>query len=468
MTRRLRVRLPGSPGELVVGVLASAGAVALVTAVISLLEPHVPLLSLGALYLFAVLPVAVVWGIAFAVPVAIASMLAFNWFFLPPTHTFALHDSSNWLALAVYSVTAVVVSELAARSRRRAVIAEQRERESALLAGVSTSLLQGGTVTDELERISARVAEVLGVADAWIELGADEASAPGAEPHPLRVDDRTVGTLYTAAGRAPDAKVESRFLPAFASLLAVAIDRDELLREALEAEALRRSDAVKTAVLRAVSHDLRSPLTAISAAASGLENPNLTLDESDRAALLETILLESRRLDRLVGNLLDLSRLQAGAARPTPELWSLDELVGLALDELGADDRVEVELPHDLPPVRTDAVQIQRTLVNVLDNALRYSPPASPVRVIADVATGELVVRIEDEGPGLATAELDRIFEPFQRGAVGGHGGSGLGLAIARGFAEANGARLWAEPSEAGAVFALALPTVAIPVEATR
>jgi len=467
MTGRLRVRLPGSPSELVVGVLASAGAVALVTAVISLLEPHVPLLSLGALYLFAVLPVAVFWGIAFAVPVAIASMLAFNWFFLPPTHTFVLHDSANWLALAVYSVTAVVVSELAARSRRRAVIAEQRERESALLAGVSTSLLQGGTVTDELERISARVAEVLGVADAWIELGPGQPNGPGAEPHPLRVDDRTVGTLFTAAGRTPDATVESRFLPAFASLLAVAIDRDELLREALEAEALRRSDAVKTAVLRAVSHDLRSPLTAISAAASGLENPNLELDDDDRAALLETIRLESRRLDRLVGNLLDLSRLQAGAARPTPELWSIEELVGLALDELGPDDRVEVELAHDLPPVRADAVQIQRALVNVLDNALRYSTPGSPVHVTAETVNRELVVRVEDEGPGIPTAELDRIFEPFHRGtAGGGRGGTGLGLAIARGFAEANGARLWAEPSDTGAVFALALPTAAIPVEA--
>jgi len=449
--------------------LASAGAVALVTAVISLLEPHVPLLSLGALYLFAVLPVAIVWGIAFAVPVAISSMLAFNWFYLPPTHTFALHDSANWLALAVYSVTAVVVSELAARSRRRAVIAEQRERESALLAGVSTSLLQGGTVTDELERISARVAEVLGVAVAWIELGGERADEPGAEPHALRVDDRTVGTLYTAAGRTPEATVESRFLPAFASLLAVAIDRDELLREALEAEALRRSDAVKTAVLRTVSHDLRSPLTAISAAASGLENPHLALDDDDRAALLETIRLESRRLDRLVGNLLDLSRLQAGAARPTPELWSVDELIGLALDELGADDRVAVELAPDLPPVRADAVQIQRALVNVLDNALRYSPPDSRVSVTAETVNGGLVVRVEDEGPGIETAELERIFEPFQRGAAaGGRGGSGLGLAIARGFAEANGARLWAEPSTSGAVLALALPTSEVPAEARR
>ena len=458
------VRITRSPTDVLIGVLVSAGAVALVTAVIDLLKPHVPLLSLGALYLFAVLPVAVVWGIAFAVPVAIASMLAFNWFYLPPTHTFTLTDSENWLALAVYSTTAVVVSELAARARRRAVIAEQRERESALLATVSASLLRGGAVTDELEWISAQVADVLGVADAWIALGPDGPAVPGARPYPLRVDDRVVGTLYTAAGRSPDASAESRFHPALASLLAVAIDRDELLREALEAETLRRSDAIKTAVLRAVSHDLRSPLTAIAAAASGLESDTLSLDADDRAALLETIRVESKRLDRLVGNLLDLSRLQAGAAKPTRELWSVEELVGLALDELNTDDRVVIELGGDLPPVLTDAMQIQRTLVNVLENALRYSMAGSPVRLIGEHVGAEVVLRVTDQGPGIEPAELERIFEPFQRGtAANGRIGSGLGLAIARGFAEANGARLWAESSGAETVFSIAIPTAEAP-----
>jgi two-component system sensor histidine kinase KdpD len=449
-----------SPADIAIGVLVSAGLVALLTAVIDLLKPHVPLLSLGALYLLAVLPVAVVWGIAFAIPVAVASMLAFNWFFLPPTHTFALTDSENWLALAVYSTTAVVVSELAARARRRAVIAEQRERESALLAAVSASLLRGGAVTDELERISAQVADVLGVADAWIVLGSDAPPVQGVRPHSLGVGDRVVGMIYTTAGRPVDPGVEDRFLPALASLLAVAIDRDELLREALEAEALRRSDAIKTTVLRAVSHDLRSPLTAIAAAVSGLESGTLSLDADDRSALLETIRLETKRLDRLVGNLLDLSRLQAGAAKPMRELWSAEELVGLALGELGADDRVEVSLAHDLPPVLTDAGQMQRALFNVLENALHYSPAGSPVRVTGTQIGPEVVLRVSDEGPGLAAAELERIFEPFHRGsAASGRIGSGLGLAIARGFADANAARLWAEPSATGTTFAIAIPT---------
>jgi two-component system, OmpR family, sensor histidine kinase KdpD len=452
-------RLGGASwSELVVGVLASAGAVALVTAAIAVLKAHVPILSLGALYVFAVLPIAAVWGIALAIPAAVASVLAFNWFFLPPTHTFTLSDSENWLALAVYVVVAVVTSELAVRVRRRATLAEQREREAALLASVATSLLRGEPLTDGLDRISAQVADVLRVPHARIDLA-------GTEPEqqlstwPLSVGGRRIGTLATASDREVEASVETRFLPALASLLAVAVDRDELQREALEAEALRRSDAVKTAVLRAVSHDLRSPLTAIRAAASGLVNPSLTLDEHDRSELVETIGLESARLDRLVGDLLDLSRLQAGAVEPRRALWAVEDLVGMAREEAPTDDRVAVELPESLPPVDVDAGQVRRVLANVLENALRVSPEGSTVRVTGEVDDREVILRVVDQGPGLDSAELERVFEPFQRGAAAGaYRGTGLGLAIARGFAEANGGRLWAERPTVGAVIALALP----------
>jgi two-component system sensor histidine kinase KdpD len=452
--------------EFVVGVLASAGAVALVTAAIAVIKEWAPILSLGALYVFAVLPIAILWGITLAVPAAVASVLAFNWFFLPPTHTFTLSDSENWLALAVYVVVAVVTSELAVRARRRAMLAEQREREAALLAAVATSLLRGEPLTDELERISAHVADVLRVPHARITLAeADDEADAGAEAetalasHALSIGSRTVGTLVTASDRELETSVETRFLPALASLVAVAVDRDELQREALEAEALRRSDAVKTAVLRAVSHDLRSPLTAIRAAASGLANASLALGEDDRAELVETIGVESARLDRLVADLLDLSRLQAAAAEPRRELWSVEDLVGLARDEAPVDDRVTVELSESLPPVNVDASQIRRVLGNVLENALRVSPPGAHVHVTGEASDDEVILRVTDEGPGFAAAERERVFEPFQRGeAAGAYRGTGLGLAIARGFAEANGGRLWAESPQTGAVVALALP----------
>ncbi len=456
----MNLSLRKGSAEAVVGVLASAGAVALVTAGIELARPYVPVLSLGAVYVLAVLPVSVVWGLAYAIPVSIASMLAFNWFFLPPTHTFSVREGENWFALAVYLVVAVVVSSLAARSRRRAREAEQRARETALLARISTALLQGGAIGYELEQISPETAQVFGVAAASLVLGCD-AAAPGETRFALRVGGREIGALIVPAGRELDAAVEARFLPSLASLLAVAVDRDVLQREALEAETLRRSDVVKTALLRAVSHDLRSPLTAISAAVSGLENSELRLDERDRADLLETIRLESDRLGRLVGNLLDLSRLEAGAVQPRKELWAVDELVGRALGVLGDQGRIEVELDPELPPVQVDAAQVERVLANVIENALKFSPPTGRVRVHGRLAAGEVIVEVLDEGAGLPEAELERVFEPFSRGAGVNAPGAGLGLAIARGFAEANGGRVWAEPVASGGRFLVALPALA-------
>ncbi len=331
----------------------SAAGVAAVTGAIFGLEQVAPVLGLSILYLLAVLPVASVFGLACALGVSIASMLAFNFFFLPPLHTLALTDSANWVALLVFVVTSVVVSELATRARRRA---------------------------------------------------------------------------FAAA----------------------------------EADALRRSDAAKTAVLHAVSHDLRSPLTAIRVAAGGLESGSVALADDDRAALLETIRLETARLERLVANLLDLSRLEAGVAPANRELWPVDELVSRALDSLGPEAaRVDVTLDRDAPLVDVDAAQLERVLVNVLENALRFSSPADPVELVVGSTGDEVLVRISDHGPGLADADVERIFEPFEHGRSGSEG-TGLGLAIARGFAEANGCRLRAESTAgAGAAFTLALPSAA-------
>ena len=448
------------------GVLASAVAVALVTAAIELIKPYVPVLSLGVLYLFAVLPIAVVYGLSLALVVSVASMLAFNWFHLPPVHTFTLADSSNWLALAVYLATAVVVSELAARARRRAAAAEQRERESALLAELATELLRGRDVDEEIGEIASRAARVLGVESAEIELGAPRRPPPGSAPLPLEAAGRAVGTLYTPQGADPNVAARHRFLPALAALLAVAVDRSRLEREALEAEALRRSDLVKTAVLRAVSHDLRSPLTGVRTAIGALRNPTLELSEGDRSELLETIEVDSERLARLVADLLDLSRLEAGSAAPEQEVWSLDDVARDAVE--GLDARARVDVIGEAPLVEVDATQIQRVLANLIENALKYSPNDGHVVVRITATRKEAIVRVVDQGPGLAENELERVFEPFYRRSGDARSGAGLGLAIARGFAAANGGRVWAEsrPGQ-GATFALALPVVEVPAELT-
>ncbi|HEY8774213.1 MAG TPA: ATP-binding protein [Gaiellaceae bacterium] len=442
--------------------VASVGAVAAVTGVIALIEQYVPVLSLGVLYIFAVLPVAIVWGLGFALPVSVASMLAFNWFFLPPRHTFSLADSENWFALAVYLTTAVVVSELAASARRRAAAAEQRERESALLAGLATELLGGRKLAEEVGEIANRAATVLGVDRAEIELGAAGRDHGQQLPYSLEAAGRRVGTIYTPLGVLPGIEVRRRFLPALAALLAVAAERERLEGEALEAEMLRRSDLVKTALLRAVSHDLRSPLTGIRTAIGALRSRTLSLSDADRQELLETIELESSRLDRLVGDLLDLSRLEAGAASPQLEAWELTDLVHEAVDALGARERVEVA--GETPVVDVDAAQIRRALANLIENALKFAPAGVPVHVRITATRKEAIVRVVDQGHGLPPDELERVFEPFYRRDGDPRAGAGLGLAIARGFAEANAGRVWAEsrPGQ-GATFALALPVVAVP-----
>jgi two-component system sensor histidine kinase KdpD len=438
-------------------ILTSVAAVALVTGAIFALEPIAPVLSLGVLYVFAVLPIAVLWGLAYALPVSIASMLTFNWLFLPPKHTLHLADSENWVALAVYLVTAVVVSALASRSRHREGEAERRAREASLIADVAGKLLESGQVQDELREIASRVARVLGSEGARIELDSVRRPEQHELAHDLRAGDRSIGRLFLEAE--PDSEVADRLLPGLASLLAVAIDRERLGRRAIEAEALRRSDAIKTAILRAVSHDLRSPLTAIRAATEGLESEALDLTEADRAGLLSTIDVEAKRLDRLVGNLLDLSRLELGAAEPKPELWTLETLVGQALGELGTGaERVLVSLAVDLPPIEVDGAQIELVLVNLLDNALKFSSPADPVELQGEQRNGSVVVRVLDRGPGLSDTDLVRIFAPFEQGRAATRG-TGLGLAIAKGFAQANGATLEAELRvEGGASFVLSVP----------
>jgi two-component system sensor histidine kinase KdpD len=448
--------------EYAVATAASIGALAAVTGVIYAFRGHVPVLSLGVLYVFAVLPVAVLFGLRFALPVAVASMLAFNWLFLPPRHTFSLADGENWFALAVYLATAVVVSELAARARRRAAAAEQRERESALLAALATDLLAGRRLEEEVPEIAHRAARVLAVDSAEIELGPARQSHGRQVPNPLEAAGRPVGTIYTPVEGAGSLEIRRRFLPALAALLAVAAEREQLEQEALAADTLRRSDLVKTALLRAVSHDLRSPLTGIRTAVGGLRNPGLNLTAQDREELLETIDVESSRLSRLVSDLLDLSRLEAGAAAPEARAWELTDLVREAIESLGAADRVE--LAGEAPVVDADGGQIQRALGNLIENALKFSGQDLPVHVRITATRKEAIVRVVDQGSGLAPDELERVFEPFYRRARDPRSGAGLGLAIARGFAEANGGRVWAEsrPGQ-GATFALALPIAAVP-----
>jgi len=451
--------------RVLLGALFGVFCLAVVTGMVFGLREVAPVLSLGVLYIFAVLPVAVVFGLAYAAPVSVLSMLAFNWFFLPPTHTLSLQDSQNWVVLGVYLLTAILVSELAARARRRAADAEQREREASVLARASAALLQAEDIASRIREIANDAAAALGSESGRIELDSLRRPGPNESARELQAGDRRVGRLFLGSHTPTDAEAEARLLPALASLLAVASDRERLRGKALEAEAFRRSDAAKTAVLRSVSHDLRSPLTAIRAAAEGLQSGALDLTDADREELLETIRIETKRLDRLVANLLDLSLLEAGGARSEPALWTLDDLVGLSLDMVGREsDRVLVSLPSHPLVVQVDAAQIERALANVIENAIKFSPSEGPIRLEAELREREVVVRVTDRGPGIPSGDLERIFEPFSRGRGGG---SGLGLAIVRGFTEANRGRVWVEPSdEGGTTIAISMPVTRVPASA--
>jgi two-component system sensor histidine kinase KdpD len=261
-------------------------------------------------------------------------------------------------------------------------------------------------------------------------------------------------------------RVQERIVPALESLLSAALEREALLGDAVETAALRRADVIKTALLRAVSHDLRSPLTAISAAADALHSESLS--DAERQEMAAVIGQETVRLSRLVDNLLDLSRLEAGAAEPHLAHSSLEELLRAAVAELGAhQEEFSLSLERDMPLAQLDPVQMERAFVNVLENARRHSgghPVSVRARAVRNLGGGEgerLVVRVVDRGPGIPPAQLERVFEPFYRAGTlsGGHRGSGLGLAIARGFTEANGGRLHVEslPGQ-GATFVFELP----------
>jgi two-component system sensor histidine kinase KdpD len=460
LVRRVRGYLSGR--GVVAAVPVSAAVVGVVTGLVFGLRELAPAPSLGALYILAVLPVAVVYGRGYAALVALASMLLFNYLFLPPTLTFTLSGGENWLVLAVYVITGLLVSDLAARARRRAREAEQRERESAFLAELSSVLLSGVEVASELPRVADATSRLLNLPAARIELGPPATSGSSENPIELAAGRRLVGTLYLPEGSEPNLSARLRFLPALGSVLGIALDRERLAREALETESLRRSDLLKTALLRTVSHDLRSPLTAIRASLEGLASSELALDAGQREALLRSALAESERLDRTVRNLLDLSRLQAGAARPDLKLRTIDGLLHQALNHLpAAAPRLALSIPADLPLVNVDPTQVEHALVNLLENAFKFSPPGSTVEVRVECSGTEVQVRILDEGPGIPVVELDRIFEPFRRGSTfGAPRGAGLGLAIVRGFLEANGGRVTAEPrGGGGACFVVSLPS---------
>jgi len=486
------------------------GALALATALVYVLESVVALPDASPAYLLAVVAVAVVAGTIPAVLTAVGAFLSYDFLFTDPRFTFRVADATEWVTLLLLLVVGIVVGRLAGRERDRAESASAGEREARALFGVSRTLATAPTTAEALPAVLERLREDTRMSRVWVTDGdasADRIVAdshagaaaptiavhdvlsrkPGDEPAtwvrvhaPARVgrsdgrpaelrptdsayrvtidvDGATRGSIWALRSRklGPPIRGENRVLAAAADQIGRSMERDRLLQEATSAEVVRRGDALKSALLDSVSHDLRTPLASIRAAAGTLMDPDVSWPADERRQIAASIDREAERLNRLVSDLLDMTRIEAGELRPDAALFALRDLVDDAVARLNVvlhGREVRIDVADSLPPVLVDEVFIGQVLTNVLDNAAKYAGPSAVIAVsavssagassvLAD-ATPRVIITIDDDGPGVPDEALPRLFDKFYRVPRSGEGarrGTGMGLAVVRGLTEAMG-----------------------------
>jgi two-component system sensor histidine kinase KdpD len=452
LTRRRRLQ----------GALVAAVGLPLLTMVLTGLQAGLNLSSELLLYLLLVVGVALVGGLYPALAAAVAASLLLNWFFTPPVRTFTIAERNNVLALLVFVVVAAAVSAVVERAARRTREAALAAAEAATLATLAGSVLQGA---NPLAALLDQVQETFGLATVSLlerptgqlddggwrvaaSVGQGPPSTPGEADLQVPVSD-TVALAATGPAPRPE---DLRVLSAFAAQAATALERQRLAQQAEQAQGAVEADRMRTALLAAVSHDLRSPLASAKAAVGSLRSRDVTWTPQDREELLATADESLDRLIRLVENLLDLSRLQAGALSVFIRPVALDELIPLALDDLGPGGHgVVVQLPEDLPDCLADAALLERVVANLIANALRHSPPGEPPLLSASTLGDRVEIHVVDHGPGIAPEHMDQMFVPFQRlGDTDNTTGVGLGLALSRGLTEAMGGTLTPQETPGG------------------
>ena len=437
-----------------VGFAFAAAALPIATAALAAADGVVTLPSVLLLYLGVVVAVAAVGGLWPAICAAVVSFLLANWFFTPPVHTFTIADGDHILALSVFVGIAVAVSALVEFGARRATegAAAKAEAEAlARLAGNSPipSLLEGLVRSFGLDGAAVLHRE----GEGWtIDASAGDApSTPDQATSTLTID----ATHVLACLGPPLATGDGRVAAAFAKELTGALQIRDLERGAAQAGEIERASELRTALLAAVSHDLRTPLASIRAAVTSLIETDVVWPPETVDEFLQTIDAGARHLDGLLGNLLDMSRIQTGALALTTRRVGLDEILPAALMGLGAEaDNVVCDVSEALPPVVADPALLERVLANLISNAVTASPPDRNVRVVAEAIKDHVEVRVVDHGPGIAAADRERAFLPFQRLGDGraGVGGVGLGLAVAKGFVEAMGGSIEIDNTPGGGV----------------
>jgi two-component system sensor histidine kinase KdpD len=478
----------------------AAAVVAVATGVSWLLSPVSELSNLVMVYLLGIVLVAMRTGRGPALMAAVLSVAAFDFFFVPPYFTFAVHDVRYLFTFAVMLVVGFVISGLTVRTRTQAEAAHHREQRTAALYAMSRELA-GARGVDALLQIAARhvtevfrtavavlVPDVGGTLAAWggsqftldttdvgvarwvyehrQPAGLGTGTLPGASALyvPLLGSTGPVGVLGVrpAEPHAMDEPERLHQLETFAAQTALALERAYLAEEAQHAEVRIETERLRNSLLSSVSHDLRTPLATITGAVTTILDEGSRVDAGTRQDLLESVREEADRLNRLVQNLLEMTRLESGALQLHRELHPVEEIIGAALSRVGkrlGDRRVTTRVPPDLPLVPIDDVLIEQVLVNLLDNAIKYTPPGSPIEIIATAGDQKVTVEITDHGPGLPAGTQDKVFEKFFRAQAGGERGAGLGLAICRGIVRAHGGRIWAQNIPGGGVaFLFTLP----------
>jgi two-component system sensor histidine kinase KdpD len=465
--------------------------------------------NVALVFLTAILIGAVLHGLGPSLFACVVAMLAYNFFFLPPLYTFTIADPENVVALFFFAVVAVIASNLAARVRGQAVAARLRARQTDDLYQFSRKLTVAVTLDDLLWATAHQIALMLKVrvvlllpengsiavragfppedtlddADlaaakwSWEKnhvAGRGSDTLPGGKWlfQPLRTGRGPLGVVgiirdEPGALLTPD---QERLLDALADQAALGIERVSLARDLHQTRLQVETDRLRSALLTSISHDLRTPLASILGSATSLRSQDAILDRPTKDALLGTIIDESDRLNRFIGNLLDMTRLESGALKPRSGLAELSDVIGAVLrraSKILAEHRVEVDLPPGLPMLALDVVLFEQALFNLLDNAAKHAPAGSLITIKASQDGDTVTLRIMDEGEGIPAADVDRIFEKFYRsgGADRRRAGTGLGLAICRGFVEAMDGTITARnrSDRQGAMFTIVLP---VPVNA--
>ncbi|HVU61053.1 MAG TPA: ATP-binding protein [Mycobacteriales bacterium] len=433
----------------VAAVLFGSIVLPLMTASLAAVRPHLSLDDDLLLYLIAVLAITLIGGFWPAVGGAIAASLLVNWYFTPPLHNWTIDSPQNLFALLLFITVAVTVSSVVHLAARRAALARRSSKESATLLALARTVLGGDdTAADVInhlsqhEEVGAELHEL--VSGRWILLTSAGDAAGASSTSRIRDDLR----LRLFGPRV--ARLSARTVEGYGAQAAAALDRERLRVQAAQAEMLAAGNRMRTALLTAVSHDLRTPLASVKASVSSLRQTDVTWSPRDEAELLATIEESADRLDALIANLLDMSRVHTGSLQPLLRPISIDEIAPLAVHGLDA-AQVEFDIPDDLPLVATDPGLLERAVANLVGNAVRYCPPGQPARLVARRDRDWVSLDIVDHGPGVPDAMKSRMFEPFQQlGDQRNTEGVGLGLAVARGFVEAMGGTLQALDTPGG------------------